>query len=72
MVKQYLEKNGKITPKRLIVKGYGKDRPIVSSETRKGRQINRRVEVIVISIIQPAHSNRGCRIGEGLNQIGGL
>jgi len=44
-VKRFLVKECGIEEKRLIVKGYGEDRPIASNDTKEGRQKNRRVEV---------------------------
>ncbi|MDH7514346.1 MAG: OmpA family protein [Bacteroidota bacterium] len=43
-VRDYLVKNGKVSPKRLIVKGYGPDNPIVPNSTELNRARNRRVE----------------------------
>ena len=42
-VKDYLMQNG-IDAKRLIIRGYGKSKPIASNKTEEGRQKNRRVE----------------------------
>ncbi|MDO5969394.1 OmpA family protein [Flavivirga aquimarina] len=46
-VKDYLVANG-INSSRLSAVGYGKDRPIDSNKTRKGRANNRRVEINLI------------------------
>lgn len=42
-----LENKG-ISPKRLSAIGYGKYRPVASNETEQGRQLNRRVEIVVL------------------------
>ncbi|WOD44938.1 OmpA family protein [Hwangdonia lutea] len=46
-VKEYLVKNG-IDEFRLSALGYGKDRPIDTNKTRKGRANNRRVEINLV------------------------
>ncbi|MBD3264992.1 MAG: OmpA family protein [Candidatus Omnitrophica bacterium] len=43
----YLEKEG-IDPERLSAVGYGKYRPVASNDTPEGRQLNRRVEIVII------------------------
>ncbi len=47
-VYDYLVEEGKIDPARLSVKGWGEDRPIASNRTVRGRDLNRRVEIIVL------------------------
>jgi len=47
-VYDYLVEAGKIDPGRLSVKGWGEDRPIASNRTVSGRDLNRRVEIIVL------------------------
>ena len=46
-VKKYLVTH-KISANRIKAKGYGKDRPITSNDTDKGKQKNRRVEFTII------------------------
>lgn len=46
-VANYLIKKG-IDPARLVVKGYGRKRPIASNKTAAGKALNRRVEISVI------------------------
>ncbi len=43
----YLESEN-INPRRLSAIGYGPYRPVASNETEKGRQLNRRVEIVVL------------------------
>lgn len=46
-VKQYLLANSKIVASRIAAFGYGESKPIASNETAAGRDINRRVELII-------------------------
>lgn len=43
----YLESEG-IQPRRLSAIGYGPHRPVASNDTERGRQLNRRVEIVVL------------------------
>ncbi|RME39077.1 MAG: VWA domain-containing protein [Deltaproteobacteria bacterium] len=45
-VRDYLVANYGIDGKRLLVKGYGKSRPVATNKTKEGRYQNRRVEVV--------------------------
>jgi outer membrane protein OmpA-like peptidoglycan-associated protein len=47
-VANYLIKKG-VNPERIVVKGYGRKRPVASNKTAAGRAFNRRVEVSVIA-----------------------
>lgn len=47
VVKEYLVKNG-IAASRITTRGYGPTRPIASNNTETTRQLNRRVEMIVV------------------------
>ena len=47
VVLQYLTDKG-ILPNRLVAKGYGKKRPLTSNETVEGRQLNQRLEMIIL------------------------
>ena len=46
-VLHYLEEQG-VDPARLSAIGYGKYKPVASNDAEKGRQLNRRVEIIVL------------------------
>ncbi len=48
-VRDYLIKNG-IEEKRLIAKGYGKTKPLVSNDTEEGRKKNRRVDFSILKL----------------------
>ena len=37
-----------VSPDRMLTKGYGKQFPVASNETDSGRQLNRRVEVVIL------------------------
>ncbi|MCF7873859.1 MAG: OmpA family protein [Candidatus Omnitrophica bacterium] len=43
----YLESKG-VNSKKLSARGYGPYRPVASNDTEKGRQLNRRVEIVVL------------------------
>lgn len=43
----YLESKG-VSPERLSARGYGPYSPVASNDTEKGRQLNRRVEIVVL------------------------
>lgn len=45
-VKQWLVNRG-IAETRMIVKGYGSENPIASNRTQKGREQNRRIEIVI-------------------------
>ncbi len=47
-VKQALVERG-IEPERIVSRGYGETRPIASNVTEAGRQLNRRVEVVILA-----------------------
>jgi len=48
-VRDILVKVYKINPKRIVVKGYGEDYPLVENTTSTNRALNRRVEIINIT-----------------------
>ncbi len=47
-VKEQLVANG-ISPDRIITKGYGKQFPVAGNDSAGGRQLNRRVEVLILN-----------------------
>jgi len=49
-VSQYLSRN-KVIPQRLNTHGQGETQPVASNRTEQGRQLNRRVEIIVVPIV---------------------
>lgn len=46
-VLEYLESQG-VSPKRLSASGYGEYHPVASNDTSEGRQMNRRVEIVIL------------------------
>ena len=44
----YLEENVGLEPKKLICRGYGKYYPIADNSTKEGREMNRRVDMIIL------------------------
>jgi outer membrane protein OmpA-like peptidoglycan-associated protein len=46
---QYL-KNKKVSPQRLIAKGYGETRPVVSNDSEENRARNRRIELVIVRV----------------------
>lgn len=63
-VLHYLVDKEGITPDRLSAVGYGEYQPVASNDTPKGRQLNRRVEVVILPQVtkvkegQPAESDK--------------
>ena len=54
----YLEEYAGIEPKKLICRGYGKYYPIADNSTREGREMNRRVDMIILgSGYQPGEAS---------------
>lgn len=49
-VMTYLVENFRINPKRLTATGYGETRPIASNQTTEGRQKNRRVDIVLLTV----------------------
>ena len=50
-VLKHLIQSGRIPPSRLSAVGYGEYRPVASNRTRDGRGLNRRVDIVVLSMI---------------------
>lgn len=49
-VVRHLQKNGSINPELLALAGYGPYAPAAANNTRKGRSLNRRIEIAVIPL----------------------
>lgn len=47
-VLHYLSDERRISPQRLSAVGYGEYRPVATNATGKGRQLNRRVEIVIL------------------------
>jgi chemotaxis protein MotB len=50
-VLHYLVDEKGISPERVSASGYGEWRPVASNETKEGRQLNRRVEIVILPMI---------------------
>jgi len=50
-VLHYLQKEEAVAPQRLSAIGYGEFHPISGNDTKEGRQLNRRVEIVVLPMI---------------------
>jgi chemotaxis protein MotB len=44
----YLVEEKGISPGRISAIGYGEFRPVAPNDTREGRQLNRRVEIVIL------------------------
>ncbi len=47
-VRDYLVNNGRIAAERMSSQGYGEKRPVATNSTDEGRQLNRRVEIVIL------------------------
>ncbi len=47
-VLHYLVEAGRLSPDRLSAIGYGEYRPVATNDAKEGRQLNRRVEVVIL------------------------
>lgn len=47
-VLHYLTDERGISPRRVSATGYGEYRPVASNDTKEGRQLNRRVEIVIL------------------------
>ncbi|MBI4249244.1 MAG: OmpA family protein [Elusimicrobia bacterium] len=47
LVAEYLSREGGINPRMLSAVGYGEHRPLESNATAEGRQVNRRIEIVL-------------------------
>jgi chemotaxis protein MotB len=50
-VLHYLVENQGMSPERVSAIGYGEYRPVASNDTKDGRQLNRRVEIVVMPAV---------------------
>jgi outer membrane protein OmpA-like peptidoglycan-associated protein len=59
-VRDYLAEAGIPSDKILAVRGFGKTRPVTTNDTAEGRQMNRRVEIVIADneTLSPASVNR--------------
>lgn len=63
-VLHYLVNDEGISPKRLSAIGYGEYRPVASNDTREGKQLNRRVEIVIMPKVSKVIDKKEERILE--------
>ena len=71
-VLHYLIGNEGISPDRLSAIGYGEYQPVASNDTKNGRQLNRRVEIVIlpqISKVKETQSSREPALPEAKEKI---
>lgn len=57
-VRHYLVANETLAYDKIIAVGYGSTRPLASNKTKKGRSINRRIDLIITPHFEPASDRR--------------
>ena len=57
-VLHYLVKQKGIAPERLSANGYGEFHPVDSNDTKEGRQLNRRVEIVILPQLTKVKEDR--------------
>jgi len=57
-VLHYLVKQKGIAPERLSANGYGEFHPVTSNDTKEGRQLNRRVEIVILPQLTKVKEDR--------------
>ncbi|MDP1852848.1 MAG: OmpA family protein [Candidatus Omnitrophota bacterium] len=58
-VLHYLVSNTEITGERVSAIGYGEFRPVASNDTKEGRQLNRRVEIVILPKVTKIKKEEG-------------
>jgi chemotaxis protein MotB len=53
-VVRFLSETAKVPPKRLMAAGFGSHQPVASNGSPAGRARNRRIEILLIPLLQPA------------------
>ncbi|MEK7830198.1 MAG: OmpA family protein, partial [Acidobacteriota bacterium] len=51
-VREYLVQNGIKSERVIAARGFGESKPVADNETAAGRQVNRRVEIVIADILQ--------------------
>lgn len=67
-VLHYLVNTKGISPDRLSAIGYGEYRPVASNNTRDGRQLNRRVEIVILPQLTKVKETKVTREETGLKE----
>lgn len=68
-VLHYLTDERDILPERVSAIGYGEYRPVASNDTKEGRQLNRRVEIIILPQLVKSKDEK--RVEEKYEESGG-
>jgi len=63
-VLHYLVDEKGISPERVSAIGYGEFRPVTSNDAKGGRQLNRRVEVVILPQVAKAKEKKSHRLSE--------
>lgn len=63
-VLHYLVEKDGISPDRLSAIGYGEYRPVASNDTREDRQLNRRVEIVILPQVKKVKEAGAIRVKE--------
>lgn len=67
-VLHYMVNKEDISPDRLSAIGYGEFKPVASNETKEGRQLNRRVEIVIQPRVTKVRSQKQEKEEQGLLQ----
>jgi chemotaxis protein MotB len=67
-VLHYLVDKKGISPERISAIGYGEYRPVASNDTKDARQLNRRVEIVIIPQLTKAKDTKNVESAPGLRE----
>lgn len=62
-VVRFLEEKAKVRGQRLVASGHGQYRPVATNITATGRARNRRIEILLMPLIEPVPASRGAKQG---------
>jgi chemotaxis protein MotB len=62
-VLHYLVNEKGISPTRLSAVGYGEYRPVSTNDTKEGKQLNRRVEIVILPSLAKVRESTGRNVG---------
>lgn len=61
-VLHYLENQGQVSPSRLKAEAFGEFHPVAANDTKDGRQLNRRVEIVILPQVQKVKKSEQANI----------
>ena len=64
-VLHYLAEDKGVSPERVSAIGYGEYRPVSANSTKEGRQLNRRVEIVILPQFTKAEGAKGTKKARG-------